>query len=196
MTLAELLANPRFFHFTQNLNPMTVGLYRDLVSRYVVPAARTSVLDIGCGVGAHHALFSGRRYVGIDINPDYIARATKVHGRHFQVMDAGRLEFPDDDFDAAFTVATCHHLDDDTVRAMMRSALRVVGKTGAVHVIDAVLPTSSRATLKKVLFETDRGRYQRTVRALTELLARVGRIHCVDVRSGILHDVCYVRVTS
>jgi SAM-dependent methyltransferase len=196
MSLVALLEHPRVFGLTQKLNPMTVSLYRGLVEHHVVVPANGAVLDIGCGVGAHRPLFTDCRYSGIDINPAYVARATQLHGDGFHVMDAGALDFRSDTFDAAFTVATCHHLDDGTIRSMVAEAMRVINHGGAFHIIDPVLPVSRRATLKRMLFTHDRGRYQRTVGQLTELLAQHARLTSVEVRSGILHDVCYVRLTS
>ena len=196
MSFTALLERPGVFSFTQKLNPMTVTLYRRLVEDHVVVPVGGGVLDIGCGVGAHRPLFPGRRYSGIDINPAYVDEANRRHGGGFHVMDAGALQFPAGAFDAAFTVATCHHLDDRTVAAMVVEAIRVVGAGGAVHIVDPVMPVSKRAPLKRMLFANDRGRCQRTVRQLTELLARAARVTCVELRSGVLHDVCYVRLSA
>jgi hypothetical protein len=79
---------------------------------------------------------------------------------------------------------------------MVRDALRVLKPGGALHVIDPIWPVSSRAVVKRVLFSQDRGRFQRTVAQLTSLLARQARVSRVDVRSGVLHDVYYARLTS
>lgn len=190
--LHTLLEDPRVFAFTQKLNPMTVSLYRHLVAAYVRVGAGESVLDIGCGVGAHRPLFPGARYVGIDVNAGYVQTARAAGPGTFLVMDAGALDFPDASFDAAFTVATCHHLDDARILAMVRDGLRVLRPGGALHVVDPVLPVSRRALLKAALFRRDRGRFQRTVEQLTSLLAHGARISRVDVKAGALHDVCYV----
>jgi len=196
MMMAALLENPRVFSLTQRLNPMTVRMYRRMILEHVVPAATASVLDIGCGVGAHYPLFPGRRYVGIDVNPSYVAAAIRRHHAHFEVMDGSRLAFPAGSFDTAFTVATCHHIDDAGIERMVGEVLRVVAPHGGFHIIDPIVPISPRAALKKALFSHDRGRYRRSIEQLTDLLARSGRLAHVAVRRGMLHDVCYVRVTS
>ena len=79
---------------------------------------------------------------------------------------------------------------------MVREGLRILRRGGRMHIVDPVLPVSPRAALKRLLFVHDRGRFQRTVPELTTLLAREARVTCVDVRSGVLHDVCYVRLTA
>jgi SAM-dependent methyltransferase len=137
-------------------------------------------------------LFPDARYVGVDVNPLYVDAARKAHGDTFRVMDAGALDFDAASFDAVFTVATCHHLDDERILGMVSSALRVLRPGGSMHVVDPVWPVSSRAPIKRAIFGHDRGRFQRTVAQLTGLLARRGDVFCVDVRGGALHDVCYV----
>ena len=196
MNLTALLDDPRLFRFSQKLNPMTVGLYRQLLERHVASQPIASVLDIGCGVGAHRPLFPGKRYAGVDVNPAYIAMATRTYGDGFRVMDAGALDFPTGTFDAAFTTATCHHIDDDTVESMVREALRVVTPGGAFHIVEPVVPVSPRAAVKRLLFANDRGRHQRTLEALTSLLQKRARIETVDMHAGVLHDVCYVRLAA
>jgi SAM-dependent methyltransferase len=190
-----LLEHPLVYGFSQKLNPMTVGLYRRLLSDHVAAKTRGPVLDIGCGVGAHRQLFPTCEYVGIDVNPEYIAAATRAYGSGFFAMDAGAMTFPAASFEAAFSVATCHHLDDERIRLMTSEVMRILRPNGAFHIIDPVLPTSSRAALKRLLFQNDRGRHQRTVSSLTGLLARFARIQGLDLRSGVLHDVCYIRLT-
>ena len=196
MTPFALLEHPRVFGYTQMLNPMTVGLSTRLVREHVQIERGGAVLDVGCGVGVYCSMFTAVRYLGIDINPAYIHAARVTHGDMFRVMDAGALEFPEATFDAVFTVATCHHLDEGRVSSMVKDALRVLKPGGALHVIDPVWPVSRRAVVKRLLFSQDRGRFQRTVAQLTTLLARQARVSRVDVRSGVLHDVYYACLTS
>jgi SAM-dependent methyltransferase len=196
MNFLHLLEHPLVYGFSQKLNPMTVGIYRRLLSDYVAGTTKGPVLDIGCGVGAHRDLFPTHEYVGIDVNRDYVAAATRAYGAGFLAMDAGAMTFPPNSFEAAYSVATCHHLDDERIRLMTCEVMRILRPNGAFHVIDPVLPTSSRAALKRMLFLNDRGQHQRTLSTLTALLARYARVRGVDLRCGILHDVCYVRLTA
>jgi ubiquinone/menaquinone biosynthesis C-methylase UbiE len=109
-------------------------------------------------------------------------------------MDAGRLDFPDASFDHAISIAVCHHLDDATLTKMVSEALRVVKPEGALHIVDPVLPVSSFAPIKRLIFENDRGQHQRTLETMARTLARVARIESLDLRRGLLHDVCYFRL--
>jgi SAM-dependent methyltransferase len=169
-------------------------MYRQMLEQHVAATTTGRVLDIGCGVGAHRALFAAHDYVGVDVNAEYVTEARRTEGEVFRVMNAAALQFPADWFDAIFSVATCHHLSDETIGRMMHEVLRTLRPDAAFHIVDPVMPVSRRAWLKRSLFVHDRGRFQRTVFELTSLLARHGRVDRVDVRAGALHDVCYVRI--
>jgi ubiquinone/menaquinone biosynthesis C-methylase UbiE len=192
----QLFEHPRVYGLTQKLNPFSVSLMSKLIVEHVPALSGETILDIGSGVGTRRKLFPNAKYTGIDHNPAYIDHALRIWGGGFQVMDAGRLDFPDASFDHAMSIAVCHHLDDATLSSMVREALRIVKQEGALHIIDAVLPASPRALLKKWVFESDRGRHQRTLAEMAKLLAGLARVTNVDLRCGLLHDVCYFRLAS
>jgi SAM-dependent methyltransferase len=194
MDLRNVLDNPWLFAASQRLIPFTVWVYEDLIRRRIVPPRGGRVLDIGCGVGAHRKFFRGVEHVGIDVNPAYIARATKLHGSGFHTMDATRLEFEDASFDLTFCVAAFHHLDDQQAAAVMREAFRVARPGGTVHIIDPVIPEDAGAWVKRWFFANDRGRFQRTERQLRELASGVAPIADAERVSGRLHDVLYLRL--
>jgi ubiquinone/menaquinone biosynthesis C-methylase UbiE len=194
MDVRTVFDNPWVFELSQRLVPFTVRAYEELARRHSEFNEGDRVLDIGCGVGWHRRLFRAQDYTGIDINPAYVARATRMYGRRFHVMDASRLEFPDGMFDGAVCIATLHHLSDDLARAMITEALRVVKPGGALHIIDPVLPIDPRAWLKRLLFENDRGRFQRDVSEMTRLVDEGGLVVRQDLRRGWLHDVAYFRL--
>lgn len=77
-----------------------------------------SVLEYGCGPGreAFKLDAQGAKVTGIDISDVAIAQGTqraRLEERDicFRVMDAERLDFPDDSFDLICGVAILHHLD-------------------------------------------------------------------------------------
>lgn len=194
MDLRKVLDNPWVFALSQRLIPFTVWVYEDLIRRRIHAPRGARVLDIGCGVGAHRKFFPGVEHIGIDINPDYIARATRLHGTGFRTMDATRLEFEDASFDLAFCVAAFHHLDDEQAAAVLRESFRVARPGGSVHVIDPVIPDEPGAWVKRWFFANDRGRFQRTERQMRELATAVAPIAQAERVSGRLHDVLYLRL--
>ena len=190
--LHRILEHPFAYSLNQMLNPWTVAAYRDFVRDKVQRGPETRVLDVGCGVGANWDVLMPCRYTGIDINPAYISEAERRHGRAFFTMDASALTFADSSFDTAVSVATCHHLSDQTIRAMVSDMKRVLAPGGLFHVIDPVLPARPNAHFKRWLFEHDRGRNQRTRRQMLELFGPLGRIVDQDVVEGPMHDVLYL----
>lgn len=74
------------------------------------------ILDAGCGLGTGSSViarrFSNAHVVGINISEKQISFAQEVHaGIDFQVMDATRMEFPDEYFDLIVSVEAAFHFD-------------------------------------------------------------------------------------
>jgi ubiquinone/menaquinone biosynthesis C-methylase UbiE len=77
-----------------------------------------SILEIGCGQGTgariSYDLFSPQRYVGVDLDPRMIRRATRRSGAlpnaTFLEGDVSSLEFPDATFDLVLDFGILHHV--------------------------------------------------------------------------------------
>ena len=124
-----------------------------------------SVLDVGCGPGTNAPTFQKvDRYVGIDINPDYITTAaSRFHGR-FVVGDvADETVLPDERFDIVFANSLMHHLPDDVTRRLLRRMSRLTTPGGGVHVLDLVLPP--HLSPARMLARLDRGKFPRPLDA-------------------------------
>jgi SAM-dependent methyltransferase len=120
------------------------------------------VLDIGCGPGTNARVFSGCDYVGIDINPDYIRTAASRYPGRWVVGDVtDESIFPDQQFDCVFANSLMHHLDDGSVRNLLKRMARLTAPGGRVHVLDLVLPP--HASAGRLLARMDRGRFARPV---------------------------------
>jgi SAM-dependent methyltransferase len=96
------------------------------------------VLDYGCGDGAYGALHAATRddleITAIDLSPVAIeqakerARSAGVLDRiDFRIMNAERLELPDDEFDYVVGLGVLHHLD---LASSLREIRRVLGPDG------------------------------------------------------------------
>lgn len=96
------------------------------------------VLDYGCGKGdyAVRLLAMGAYVEGIDIARTYIDECSQVAREggydpsryRFQVMDAHRLEFPDDHFDIVVGNGILHHLDFELALSEIRRVLKPGGR--------------------------------------------------------------------
>lgn len=96
------------------------------------------VLDYGCGRGEYslELLSLGADVEGIDISKAYVDlcfQACRDHGIderrfNFQVMDAHKLDFPDDSFDFVVGNGILHHLDYPTALSEIRRVLKPGGR--------------------------------------------------------------------
>jgi SAM-dependent methyltransferase len=96
------------------------------------------VLDIACGKGTTSILIAKRfdcKVVGVDISPDLIKEAKDLAIKNkvdnlidFQVADATRLPFNDNEFDVSIAQAMLVLIDDK--ESVIKEALRVINPTG------------------------------------------------------------------
>ena len=104
------------------------GLPADVPSEsvlgFLLARCGESVVDLGCGFGAYAVRIgaSGRRVVGVELDPHAVDRARAV-GVDAQVGDVTSLPFDDAGFDTAVLVDVLEHVP-DPVR-VLREALRV-----------------------------------------------------------------------
>ena len=130
------------------------------------------VLDVGCGPGTNAALFAHADYIGVDINPRYIAWARRHYPGEFIVADVRFHEFPvDRSFDFVLVNSFFHHLTDQEVRRVLAAVARVVSSEGLVRVLDLVLPEKRSAA--RWLARHDRGRHARSLEAWRKLFGAV-----------------------
>lgn len=88
---------------------------RQIMKYFVEKYARSGmkILDIGCGNGILFSLLKdlGVNYLGIDISSELVVEAKKKFPKaDFQVGDATKINFPQNNFDLIFAFAFLHHL--------------------------------------------------------------------------------------
>jgi len=98
----------------------------ELIRRHVPLAAKTRLLDVGCGNG----FFSYRFHQICDLTAvDYSEKMLELNPVPKKgLMDATKLEFDDSSFDVVFCHALLHHVDDmdGVIREMRRVSRRHV----------------------------------------------------------------------
>jgi SAM-dependent methyltransferase len=118
------------------------------------------VLDVGCGPGTNTHWFAGRDYLGIDINPEYIADARRRTGRPFVVADVTTYTVdPSERFDFILINSLLHHIDTASVRRLLGHLATLLADDGHVHILDLVLPP--RPSIGRAVALWDRGEYPR-----------------------------------
>jgi ubiquinone/menaquinone biosynthesis C-methylase UbiE len=99
----------------------------------------SNVLDVGCGPGSITLDVAKRiapgSITGIDINPAEVkasrdlAKTRKVNNARFDVMDAHRINYPENTFDLIYSYTVAQHLWDPV---LVIRGLKRVAKPGAV----------------------------------------------------------------
>lgn len=159
--LGRLLEHPAVFELQQRL----FNNYSAVAAEFadVLAPRPLRVLDIGCSTGAcaRRIIDMARHdYVGVDIDPGYIAIAQRQAplGK-FIAADARRLDFPDRSFDLAMFIGVMHHMDSQLIRECLPEVRRVLGPEGRLIVAEPVF-TPGR-WLSTLFLSIDRGRFIR-----------------------------------
>lgn len=136
------------------------------------PHAR--LLELGCGIGANRPV-TDRPYAGLDLDPGYVAYATRRFGAADARFAAGDLLRPVDPglgpFDLVALLNVIHHLEDDEVRTALRHA-RAAGAARAL-VVDVALERTG-FLFRHLFGPLDRGARFRTTDDIRTLLESAG----------------------
>jgi SAM-dependent methyltransferase len=120
------------------------------------------VLDVGCGPGTNTRHFPSSDYLGIDMNPAYIADAKRRHRREYIVADVTTYSVdPGGRFDFIIANSLFHHIDTPAVRRILAQLATLLAEDGYVHVLDLVLPEGP--SIGRTLARWDRGAYPRAL---------------------------------
>jgi len=153
------------FHYGRLLGNGNRGL--PVVRATLAATPEERVLDFGCGSGGFSQAVPGD-YLGIDLDPDYIAFARwrfRSPRRRFTTLRLEDLD-PREPFDKAIMVNCLHHLSDaqaDDVLARLATLVR-----RRLVVIDLDPDRSNR--FQSFLLAHDRGHFVRSPRAQRALL--------------------------
>lgn len=183
----RVLENPNVYSFFQNL----VGADRErriLVGEILNLRPGSRVLDVGCGpADILEHLPDDLDYVGIDYSSDYIEAAKKRFGNRgrFFVSDVAQLNsIGESGFDVAFAVGVLHHLEDETVRGLMRDVHSVLKPEGRFVTLDPAIEYPQNP-IARALARLDRGQFVRTA----EEYAALAKSAYGDVSAVIRRDL-------
>jgi SAM-dependent methyltransferase len=165
MRIAALMNQTLIYRVWQA--PFADTKLRPLLERTDLSRVRR-VLDLGCGPGTNERHFRHTEYVGLDIDPGYIADARRRTGADFRVADVTRLEPGTvEPADMILVNSLLHHLDDEETHRTLASLPALLAPGGAVHILDLVLP--ARVSIKRTIARLDRGRFARSLDAWREI---------------------------
>jgi SAM-dependent methyltransferase len=165
--------------FLYNMFQAAVGgnaLRRSIIQNHVRARRSDKVIDIGCGPAQALQNLPDVEYLGLDINPDYIAFARRRYGGKgtFVVGDTRSLRSDTrfKDADIVIAVSVLHHLDDEEAADCIRFAYDALKKGGRLICHDACwIP--NQGVVSKWIMSRDRGRNIRTEQQCRQLAAKV-----------------------
>lgn len=105
----------------------------------VVPTAQSVCLDIGCGIGVSHSLFSPRvqDMAGADVSSEAVESARLTNPEvDYRVYDGELLPFEDESFDFCSTTCVLHHVPPDQWSSFVAEAWRVTRPGGLFAVYE------------------------------------------------------------
>lgn len=166
MTLTErLVAVPLAYRLWQA--PFAGAKFRPVVAHNDLRET-ARVLDVGCGPGTNADHFRGAEYVGIDINPRYVAHAQRRRPGRFVVADATDLPHTGDgDYDFILVNSLLHHLPEEQVKRLLAELSDALAPDGFIHILELVLP--QRRSVARLLARWDRGDYPRPIAVWRDL---------------------------
>jgi ubiquinone/menaquinone biosynthesis C-methylase UbiE len=184
--VARVSDQPALFLFLRGIVENDFRAIRGVIRRHLRNDVGLRTLDLGCGPGAFSPLFAAQGYIGVDINPRYIAYARKhFHGK-FLEGDARAAELPDASFDQILVFGLLHHLDDETVRTVLREMRRLVAPEGHALVVEDIPAVSRLNLLGHLIHTAENGQHIRPVDEYRQLYEEGFRIAGEEtLRSGL-----------
>jgi SAM-dependent methyltransferase len=192
---AEEASRPRKFHmqsnagllrwlkmpFLYNLFQSVVGgnaLRRRIIQNHARARPGDKVIDIGCGPAQALQSLPDVEYLGLDIDPKYIAFARRTYGDKGIFVVGNTRSLRGDtrfkDADIVIAVSVLHHLDDEEAEDCIRFAYDALKGGGRLICHDACwIP--NQGTFSKCIMSHDRGRNIRTEQQYRQLAAKVFR---------------------
>jgi SAM-dependent methyltransferase len=168
----------RTLHSATGLRRLHSRLLRDVLRRFDSQDG-LRILDLGCGPGDTLKLIGASgEYTGIDLNPRYVAKATRNAraGASFIVADVTQLDtLQFKDYDLIIAFGLIHHLNDRQVNDLLAAVASMLKPKGRMVTLDGCY-RNGMSSVVAWLLRHDRGRYVRQEQAYLELFSRHLRI--------------------
>lgn len=130
------------------------------------------ILDVPCGTGEFCMLFEASSYTGIDISQKYVDYARKTYKRNFFCRDARQTGFENFYFDKVLIIGFFHHLDDVSVKTVLKETKRILKKTGQILIIEDDPTSPNWDIIGKFLKTYDRGSRSRSDSVYKDILRK------------------------
>lgn len=193
----KLAGNSAIFTILRKILELNFVVPRHYLKKFLGDPRGRKVLDVGCGTGEMARDFLGADYSGIDISPEYIAYAKNNRVGQFLVMDATKMQFPDNSFDAVLVMAILHHLNDSDTEAIFSEVRRVLRPGGKFLIMDSAKIKSWLNFITIPFQKMDQGHFIRSVSEYDRLVEHYFQPQARGIfRSGVSTFAYYFIVNS
>ena len=163
------------------------AVHRYFVDCHVRPRPGDRLLDIGCGPAQILEWLTQVGYVGVDLNPRYIATAQARYGERgtfvCQSVAQMAVEQPHS-FDLVMAHGLIHHLDNSEAQQLFETAALALKPGGRFVTLDGCF-VPGQSKVARWLLRNDRGQFVRTAEDYLTLANRVFS----EVHPTIRHDL-------
>ncbi len=158
----KFFAIPFIYHYARWM--FTLGIRYEPIKSYLDPQSDDSILDIACGVGTYTKIVGEAKYLGVDLNEEYIETANKEWGsnsRKFEVQDVLTIDqkYPKGSFNKGMMLGLIHHLPEEDALKLLKKSSEIL--TERLVVMDNYY--SKWHLINNLVCHLDRGKYVRTV---------------------------------
>ena len=126
--LADYLQTNYTKYFTpMNMGPVNEPIWKKTILKYL--NSKNYVLDYGCGVGFFCRLFNSKKYIGLEINMNFIIRAKKINKNYifFELQDK-KISNYKNRVNAIFINNVLHHMSDNQVSRTLKFLKKILKK--------------------------------------------------------------------
>lgn len=151
-------------NYTKNFTPMNMGpvadpIWKKTILKYL--SKKNYIIDYGCGVGFFCRLFDSKKYLGLEVNKNFIKRAKKINKNYnfFEINDKKITSYKKK-VDAIFINNVLHHMNDHQISKALKFLKRNSKKNTKFLIIEPLLPDNF-FSLQFFLKALDIGNYMR-----------------------------------
>ena len=187
--------NATAYELSQRLVSLNYRCFRCVLKEegFFIPGK--SFLDLGCGTGFLRDYLPGEDYLGVDINPNYIAAAVRKRGVFFQVGNALEIGSLPRRFDRIACMGLFHHLDEREARQALAQCDQVLAPGGEMFIFDALWPTGINP-VGTMLRRSDNGAFIRTLPEWGKLFGSVMDVPVLRAVGQWPLDYVFAKTTS
>ena len=133
-------------NFTKYFTPMNVGPVRDpnwkkVILKYL--KKKDFILDYGCGVGFFSRLFNKKKYIGIEINKNFLAQAKKINkGYIFLSLKRSEIKKFRKKTNAVLINNVLHHMNDREILESLSMIKANSQRKTKILVIEPIYPNN------------------------------------------------------